>query len=602
MRVPDVVSFNSEADPTGSFYIYADPESHEIVTITNLEFARAAHRAAHLVHPNRKGPDGQVVALLALSDTVLYHAVIAGLMTANFIPFPMSPRNSSAGIFQLLKASSCHRIIATCETLGPLLAGLQKHIAEVDPDFVLEIEEIPLLGQIYPNLGAEKADGSFQPYTTGTSPDSLDDIGLYLHSSGSTGYPKTIGQTHRALQRIIDRCSRLFPPTATSPSALPIVSSPDTILDYARKTNCRTLTTVPSLLVNWFSSPAAVAYLGALDCVIWAGGPLPQRIGDALVDAGVNLVSIYGTTETGSISDGRRREEDAKEWGWFEVADPVKVRWMPQGDGTFELQVLSWEQHIPLVENLDDVRGYATDSVGRVDDAIVHSSGEKTVPGPLEDIISSSPHVAGAVIFGHGRPQTGILIEPAEDLTIDVDNEVQLAELRNKIWPAIEEANEIAPAFSRIFKEMILFSSPNKPLPRAGKGTVMRKAAITLYTAEIESKYNMMEADIGAVHFVEPPVVWRAPVIQIWLLELAGNICNSDQLSPTVDLRLQGFDSLTATIFRLHVMKGLRSSKETTVARVANTIPQDLVYSYPTISRLSTYLEALVGGGTIDTT
>lgn len=95
------------------------------------------------------------------------------------------------------------------------------------------------------------------------------------------------------------------------------------------------------------------------------------------MDAGVNLVSIYGTTETGAISDGRRREEDFKEWGWFEVSAPVKVRWMPQGDGTFELQVLvrlsisplacsvlqdrqSWEQHTPLVENLDDVRGYAT--------------------------------------------------------------------------------------------------------------------------------------------------------------------------------------------------------------------------------------------------
>ncbi|KAJ6553164.1 hypothetical protein B0H19DRAFT_901881, partial [Mycena capillaripes] len=90
------------------------------------------------------------------------------------------------------------------------------------------------------------------------------------------------------------------------------------------------------------------------------------------------------------------------------------------------------------------------------------------------------------VIFGHERPQTGILVEPVEGLTIDVENEAQLTELRNKIWPAIEEANEIAPAFSRIFKEMILFSYPDKPLPRAGKGTVIPKAAITLYATEIE--------------------------------------------------------------------------------------------------------------------
>lgn len=55
------------------------------------------------------------------------------------------------------------------------------------------------------------------------------------------------------------------------------------------------------------------------------------------------------------------------------------------------------------------------------------------------------------------------------------------------IRPTIEEANRIAPAFSRIFKEMILFTSQDKPLPRAGKGTVLRKAAVNLYSPEIEA-------------------------------------------------------------------------------------------------------------------
>lgn len=51
--------------------------------------------------------------------------------------------------------------------------------------------------------------------------------------------------------------------------------------------------------------------------------------------------------------------------------------------------------------------------------------------------------------------------------------------------PAIEEGNKIAPSFSRIFKEMILIVNPDKPLPRVGKGTVAKKAALTLYEAEI---------------------------------------------------------------------------------------------------------------------
>lgn len=51
----------------------------------------------------------------------------------------------------------------------------------------------------------------------------------------------------------------------------------------------------------------------------------------------------------------------------------------------------------------------------------------------------------------------------------------------------VEEANKEAPAFSRIFKEMILVANPKKPMQRAGKGTVIRKATMKLYEAEIDA-------------------------------------------------------------------------------------------------------------------
>ena len=44
----------------------------------------------------------------------------------------------------------------------------------------------------------------------------------------------------------------------------------------------------------------------------------------------------------------------------------------------------------------------------------------------------------------------------------------------------------MAPAFSRIYKEMILIAAKDKPLPRAGKGTVMKKAALVQYQNEVE--------------------------------------------------------------------------------------------------------------------
>lgn len=40
--------------------------------------------------------------------------------------------------------------------------------------------------------------------------------------------------------------------------------------------------------------------------------------------------------------------------------------------------------------NLSNLLNFTSDSVGRLDDVIVHTSGEKTVPGPIEGIISST--------------------------------------------------------------------------------------------------------------------------------------------------------------------------------------------------------------------
>ena len=41
-------------------------------------------------------------------------------------------------------------------------------------------------------------------------------------------------------------------------------------------------------------------------------------------------------------------------------------------------------------------------------------------------------------------------------------------------------------AYGRISKEMIIVTSRDRPLPRAAKGTVVRKQAIALYNDDVE--------------------------------------------------------------------------------------------------------------------
>jgi hypothetical protein len=55
----------------------------------------------------------------------------------------------------------------------------------------------------------------------------------------------------------------------------------------------------------------------------------------------------------------------------------------------------------------------------------------------------------------------------------------------NVIRATVEKANTSAPGFARIFGEMVIITSPDRPLPRAPKGTVVRKEALFLYSEKI---------------------------------------------------------------------------------------------------------------------
>lgn len=52
--------------------------------------------------------------------------------------------------------------------------------------------------------------------------------------------------------------------------------------------------------------------------------------------------------------------------------------------------------------------------------------------------MSQDPHIAAAVVFGRGRPQAGILVEPKSDYAFNPIGERELAEFRNKLWCVLE--------------------------------------------------------------------------------------------------------------------------------------------------------------------
>ncbi|KAI0698146.1 hypothetical protein BC835DRAFT_1413279 [Cytidiella melzeri] len=658
--VPGCLDFHARHSPERPWVVFPSVEDpSKTSSISFAEFAKATHRIAHRARPGRHGKEGSVVGLLVHCDSILYVALIQGLIRAGIVPMPISPRNSTEAIVNLIEKTSSVRLI-THGPLKTLAAAAQAQLASKGQH--VEVEDLYSIYDIFPTLklGGEADAPVEDPYPERETAFSPDEPVIVLHSSGSTGLPKAIYQTQKIVlqwaqsdfcrenrKRALRWASggmptfhtmglllQIIEPLATGqPAALftpqeplaPVIPTADKVLNLCRVTNCNAMPSVPAFIDAWSQSEESLKYLATLVTTGFGGGPLSSTSGERLVKAGITLQSVYGSTEAGVVSgffdsvefcgENSSTGKTKDEWSWLSFSSSVKPRWMPQGDGSFELQFLTCETHQPAVENLPDVKGYATRDlyephptkknlwrvVGRQDDVIVLGTGEKIVPIQQEGHMISNAIIAGAVMFGRGKMQPGVIIEPYAQHAAAVfpDNDESIAEFRNKVWPIIAEANALAPTFAKVFKEMILITDPSKPLPRAGKGTIMRKAALTLYANEIEMLYQTVEEGAGAKD-ARGPTSWSENNIRTWLLDQAAALVDGVASDFSRDLFEQGFDSLSATFLRNRIITALRAASDKSLQQAASKVSQNFVFDNPTIARLAAAVLALHSGAAIE--
>lgn len=287
--LPGFIDYHAEHNPERPHFIfpYPDISSDDLRAVSFLEFAQGTHRVAHVLRPKREGPEGDVVAIVANVDTLLHLALIVGLIRAGYVPFPMSPRNSAPAIANMMQRTQCHRIVSQA-AFTALMAGVR---GELPSDYAMVVDEPPSLTSIFPSLNS-----SFQsdvplrspppePYPPPLHEPSPTSVAFYLHSSGSTGHPKPVPQTHEfvrfwctvpatlgarfhgrqygghalpsfhtmgiAVQLLAPLASglpgSLFPPRAVQ-GAPPVVPTPQNTIGTARKTGCNTIVIVPAFL------------------------------------------------------------------------------------------------------------------------------------------------------------------------------------------------------------------------------------------------------------------------------------------------------------------------------------------------------------------
>jgi len=287
------------------------------------------------------------------------------------------------------------------------------------------------------------------------------------------------------------------------------IPSAEGLVEGLKKTPADVAFIVPSIVQELSRSPDLLDYCAKnLQMIIYCGGDLPQAVGD-VVASRIRLVNQYGASELGMTpllhSLGNRSQED---WKYVQFHPGLGIVLRAATDEAHELCVvrnpaLNGQQPTftifpylhspyrsrdlflrhPSKEKPDMWKWHA-----RADDIIVFLNGEKTNPISMEQHISScNPEIAAVLVVGAQRFQAALLIESVPDgLELSTTKRAALIE---RIWPSIEEANQDCPTHARIAKSHILFTHPQKPMLRAGKGTIQRAGTLQLYKSELDALY-----------------------------------------------------------------------------------------------------------------
>lgn len=626
LTYPEIFDYNAQHSPEHPVFQFYDQD--HIQKVTWSEVAKAIHAAGRIVLENVPRTDiVPVVGVLAHANSITFLTVVAGIIRTGYSAFPISTRNSPAAIGHLLESTGCKNLFVSADPAIREVICMQEGINTISmPTF----EDLYLKNELEP-LPHVRPDWE-QP-------------ALIMHSSGSTRFPSPIYHTHRfyAMHGVwlsygdMDVCGHVLSAhglpmyhlmgcwtlmiaasdgvtiAMLPPKNQPTVPTPERVLEGIKATECTLVFCVPHFYEAWAQDPAAPEVLGKATAVYFAGGPLSKSAGDSLVAKGVPLCTLFGSTETTYSAKVVPKETPAEGWEWFEWARYIDYVLLPaEGEGDDIFRVIIKENlktgYIPAVFNttIDGIRAYDTKdlfvrhpinhemfkSYGRHDDQIIHSTGEKTNPTPIEGTIATDKRVSAAVVFGQSKFQSGVLISPAPGYEFDPTNEQDLADFRGSIWNTVSKANEEAPQHSRIFKEMIIVTYPSKPFTFTAKGTPRRRAILVDYSKEIDAAYDAVDKTF--VSSIPAPQKWTIDDIIEWIRRIVQSLLRTDaQISDTQDFFTVGVDSLIATAIRNTIVSTLRRANVTSISSI-RTLPQNFVFNNPTISLLSAFVQEFV--------
>ncbi|KAL3473586.1 hypothetical protein BJX99DRAFT_272275 [Aspergillus californicus] len=577
----------------GTEYRYYTPRDlHNLVEAAAVQYAR--------VIPQRITSDDpvQVVGLLGPSDFEYLITLLAVSRLGHSVLL-LSTRIAEDAYVSLLESTKASFLIT--------YAGFQKVAEKVSQRTGAVLQSV-LAREEYVNTAAHLPEAHLDGLVESKH------ITWIIHSSGSTGHPKPIFQTHSgALKNYANNfglrgfitlplyhahgISCLFRAVHAQKliymynAGLPL-TGPYLLTTLQEHPEIEVLYAVPYGLKLLSESEESMKVLARLELVMFGGSSCPKPIGDKLAQNGVRLVSHYGTTETGQLMTSFRERSDL-DWDYVRPGPSLLpyVRWEEQMPGIYELCVLEgWPSKV--ASNRPD-GAYATKDLfekhptkenawryyARLDDTLVLENGEKANPLVIEGVARNHPNVAEAIAFGANRPRLGLFLVRAEGFTDQTDEEVV-----DSVLPAIEQCNAENPAYAYVSREMICVLPADTVYRKTDKGTVIRSAFYRDFTEQISQIYDQEDTS-GTLALEGDDLI---AFLRSSLLDIASVEASALQVS--TDVFSLGVDSLQSIRLRSVILKTLDLGGQ--------KLSQNFVFENPSIQAMAGELTRLrLGGG-----
>ncbi|KAJ5664684.1 hypothetical protein N7462_011497 [Penicillium macrosclerotiorum] len=579
---------------SGTDYVYYTPNELNI-----LVEAAAVHYAQTIPQRVSSTDPVQVVGLLGLSDFE-YLITLLAISRLGHTVLLLSTRIAEDAYVSLLENTKASFIVTY-----PSFREMGENVSKRT-----NVIQLPVIAPQTPT--SPDVLSACLPTASLDGPTESKNITWVIHSSGSTGHPKPIYQTHsgalknyannfglkgfitlplfhahgisclfRAIhsQKLIYMYNASLPLTATC-----------LLTTLKENSEIQVLYAVPYALKLLSESEEGLESMARLELVMFGGSSCPKPIGDTLVQNGVRLVSHYGTTETGQLMTSFRERSDL-DWDYVRPGPSLLpyLRWeeQPGMPGIYELCVMEgWPSKV--ASNRPD-NSYATKDLfekhpitpnawryyARLDDTLVLENGEKANPLVIEGVARKNPNVGEAIAFGSTKPRVGLFLIPSDKCTFQTDEE-----LLDNVFPEIEACNAESPAYAYVSRDMIRVLPRDAVYRKTDKGTVIRSAFYKDFADNINEVYDSL--DVQGERVLE-----RNELIDFLrgsLLEIVPSV-QSSSLGDSTDVFSLGIDSLQSIRLRTAIIRVLDLG--------GKKLSQNFVFENPSLQAMADQITSL---------